>query len=380
MNEPLRILLANSGRRWIGEVGHCAQLYESLTAQGHHVVLACKRGSALDAYSAERNWNRIVLTLHSQPRYSDWRDIQRMVERVREERIDLIHVHRSKEHWLGVVVARRCGIPLVRTRHVVTPMAQHPLNRWLYSRGTQGLICVSKAVERGLGRLVGAPPLSAIVHSAVDQKKFSPRRRSEEWRRTHLPSNDGKDPLWIGLIGRFQRVKGQRQFLEALAPVGAEFPEMRGLAAGRKGQQYERIFNRRAEELGYGGRLLIEGVLENLPEVMASLDIGVVASLGSEGMSRVTLEYMASGVPVVATRVGAMPELLEPEGEEPLGIVVPPDDPKAMGEALLALARDPERRRRMAERGLEAVRARHTVEAWAGATADFYRRVLAAGR
>lgn len=383
MNEPLRILIANSGRRWIGEVGHCAQLYEALTAQGHHVVLACKRGSALEAHATAQNWNREVLAFHSRPRHSDWTDVQQMTRRIREDGIELFHAHRGKDHWLGVVVSRRCGIPLVRTRHVVTPLAQHAFNRWLYRRGTQGLICVSQAVGRGLGELAGVTPIREVIHSAVDQKKFSPEHRSEAWRLGELEGggvDEMKGPLWIGLIGRIQRVKGQRPFVQALAPVAKAFPETRGLIAGRKGNSYRKIFRKRARQFGYGGRLRVEGVLENLPEVMASLDIGVVASLGSEGMSRVTLEYMASGVPVVATRVGAIPELLEPEGGEPLGIVVPPGDPEAMGEALLALAGDPERRRRLAERGLEAVRERHTVEAWGKNMADVYRRVLAAAR
>lgn len=383
MNEPLRILLANSGRRWIGEVGHCAQLYEALTAQGHHVVLACKRGSALEAHATGQNWNREVLEFNSRPRYSDWTDVQRMTQRIQRDRIQVFHANRGKDHWLGVVVARRCGIPLVRTRHVVTPMAQHPFNRWLYSRGTQGLICVSKAVEQGLGGLSAVTPVREVIHSAVDQTKFSPDHRSEMWRRGALEvseADEGREPLWIGLIGRIQRVKGQRPFLEALAPVAKEVPQLRGLIAGRKGTKYRKAFTRRARELGYGERLLVEGVLPNLPEVMASLDISVVASLGSEGMSRVTLESMASGVPVVATRVGAISELLEREGEEPLGLIVPPGDAKAMGEALLALADDPERRRRLAERGLAAVRERHTLEAWAEVIAGVYRRVLAGGQ
>jgi glycosyltransferase involved in cell wall biosynthesis len=386
MKPPLRILIANSGRRWIGEVGHCAQLYEALTALGHHVLLACRRGSALEEHAAKQGWNRIVLEFSSRPRYSDWKDIQQLEQRIREERIELFHAHRGKDHWVGVVVSRRCAIPLVRTRHVVTPVDRHFFNRWLYSEGMEGLISVSSAVEAGLGGLVDAPRLRTVIHSAVDQEKFSPLHRSEVWRRGEGGGVAGEAPneherLWIGLIGRIQRVKGQRPFIDAVGPVAKEFPEAQVLIAGRKGESYRRIFRQRARDLGFDPmQMHVEGFLDDLPTAMASLDIGVVASLGSEGMSRVTLEYMASGVPVVATRVGAIPELLERQGEEPLGLIVPPDDPAAMTGALLLLARDPERRRRMAERGLEAVRARHTVEAWAEATVDVYRRVMAAAR
>lgn len=380
MSTPLRILLTNSGRRWIGEVGHCALLYEALTAAGHYVVLGCRKDSELERYARAKGFNMLSLAYASQPRPSDWTDLKMQERCIREQRIDLIHVHRGKDHWIGTALARRCGIPLVRTRHVVTPAAQHLLNRWLYARGTQALISVSLAAERSLGALAGLPSIRAVIHSAVDQEKFRPERRSEAWRREAQGEGAIDDPLWIGLIARIQRIKGQRPFLSAAVRAAAEVPEARFFLAGRKGEKYNRVFNRFVARQGYKGHVRVEGMLEDLPKVMASFDVGVVASLGSEGMSRVTLEYMASGVPVVATRVGAIPELLEPEGEEPLGIVVPPGDVEAMAAALIGLARDPERRRRLAARGLESVRRRHTVGVWLGATEAVYRRALAAAK
>lgn len=377
MTDPLRILITNSGRRWIGEVGHCALLHEALSARGHHVLLACRRGSALESYAEEHGLNFIALEYHSQPRPSDWTDLKRLEARVREQGIQIIHAHRGKDHWQGVLLARRCGIPLVRTRHVVTPAAQHAMNRWLYARGTQALISVSAAAERSLGELAEACPVRAVIHSAVDGEKFHPRRRSEAWRRRGL-AEGAAEPVWIGLIARMQRIKGQRPFMQAAAIVAAKVPEARFFLAGRKGETYRRVFLKLAARQGFADRVEVEGMLEDLPEAMASFDIGVVASLGSEGMSRVTLEYMASGLPVVATRVGAIPELLQREGEEPLGIVVPPGEPRAMAAALLELIGDPERRRRLGERGRAAVERHHNLDGWTASTLDVYRRALAA--
>jgi glycosyltransferase involved in cell wall biosynthesis len=379
MTPPLRILLVNSGRRWIGEVGHCALLYEGLKAAGHHVLLACRRGSDLEAYAARRGLNSVSLAFCSRPALSDWRDARLLEERIRNERIELIHTHRGKDHWIGAVVALRSGLPLVRTRHVVTPTRQHVFNRWLYGRATRGLISVSAAAERGLGGLAARPAIREVIPSAVSLESFRPELRSASWRREGL-AEDAPEPLWIGLIGRIQRVKGQRVFLEAAGKVAAELPEARFLIAGRKGGAYARGFKRRAREAGFEDRLVVEDMLDDLPTVMASLDIGVVASLGSEGFSRVTVEYMASGVAVVATRVGAIPELLEREGEEALGKVVPPGDAEALAAAMLELGRDGELRRRLGERGVAAARARHRVEDWVEATVDVYRRAMARGR
>lgn len=379
MTDPLRILIANSGRRWIGEVGHCALLYEALAARGHHVLLACRRGSALEAYAEEHGFNFIALEFHSQPRPSDWTDLKQLESRVLEQNIQLIHAHRGKDHWQGVLLSRRLRIPLVRTRHVVTPAAQHAMNRWLYGRGTHALISVSAAAERSLGKLAKGCAIRSVIHSAVDAEKFHPRHRSEAWRHRGL-AEGAPEPLWIGLIARMQRIKGQRPFLEAAALIAGPVPGARFFLAGRKGQLYRNGCVKFATERGFGDRIEVEGMLENLPAAMASFDIGVVASLGSEGMSRVTLEYMASGVPVVATSVGAIPELLERKGEEPLGVVVPPGDPAAMAAALLELIRDPERRRLMAGRARAAIERHHNLEGWTQAVVDVYRRALAAAR
>ncbi|MBI1784843.1 glycosyltransferase family 4 protein, partial [Candidatus Sumerlaeota bacterium] len=118
--------------------------------------------------------------------------------------------------------------------------------------------------------------------------------------------------------------------------------------------------------------------LDNLPETMASLDIGVVASVGSEGSSRVTMEYMASGVPVVATRVGGIPEILRANerGEAELGVLVPPRDPEALAAAIMGLIENEVERCRLAQAGLRAVRESHDPEKWAEAIERIYYEVL----
>ncbi|MCX7013291.1 MAG: glycosyltransferase [Candidatus Sumerlaeota bacterium] len=104
--------------------------------------------------------------------------------------------------------------------------------------------------------------------------------------------------------------------------------------------------------------------------------LGVVASLGSEGSSRVSLECLASGVPVVATRVGGIPELLE--GGR-LGALVEPGNPEALAAAISALLRDPARRAVLARQGREAAETRHSFDRWAGEIEEVYRLTLVGG-
>lgn len=396
MSDPLNILLTNSGRKWIGEVGHCALLIESMEKLGHKFWAACRRGSEFEGYLERHNLRHLTLEFSSRPARSDLTDIRLLRELIDREGVDVVHVHRGKDHWIAMIAARRAGVPVVRTRHVVTPVNAHPLNRWLYARATDAVIGVSEAAEASLGRLAEKVPYARVIHSAVDQEKFSPARRRDLWRLRHVAPALAGEPLWIGLVGRVQKVKGQKPFLEAAGAVASECPEAYFLLAGRGAPKRIPDYENTAREKGFAGRLHVEGVLKNLPEVMASLDIGVIPSLGSEGSSRIALEMMASGVPIVASWVGGIPELLgagpdqfgelreasaggsNPWVEAEAGLLVLPGDAPALARAILHLARDPNARKSLAERGLKRVRSRYTLDLWSSSIEHVYRHVVEA--
>lgn len=409
----MNILICNSGRRWIGEVGHCAQLYEALTARGHHVWLACRKGSELQREAKRRELR--VVSMNFESRFSPFkelRDFSALRRVIRRRAIDVVHVHRGKDHWTGAIAARTAGVPIVRTRHVVTPVHSHWPNRWLLARMTDAVISVSQAAEASFGELTPLIVRRRVILSAVDADLFNPARRSEAWQSEfeQAQTGDGEagrseagtqaavaqdpkggepeqaevgepeqaakagEPVWFGLVGRIQRIKGQKVFLEAARAVAAECPEARFLVAGRGIGKRIGNYRRLARRYGLEGKVRFEGVMANLPEAMASLDVGVVASIGSEGSSRVTLEYMASGLPVVATRVGGIPDLLAPEW----GILVTPDKPRPLAQAMIELATDAERRHAMGRAARQRAEEFHSPDRWAGEIESVYREVLRA--
>ncbi|MBN1868910.1 glycosyltransferase family 4 protein [Candidatus Sumerlaeota bacterium] len=377
MLRPLHLLILNSARKWIGEAAHTLALAEGLTRRGHRVLLGLRRGYELEGRARESGLPVLPLALSSRFNIfsdaSDWRAIRRAI---REESIDLVHCHRGKDHWLAALALAAGGmppVPLVRTRHVVTPAHRHAFNRWLYSHATRGVVAVSDAAMRSLGTLVDpiAPECRRIVYSAVDTSRFAPPCRSDAVRREL-----GADPddILIGLIGRIQRVKGQRDFIRAAARVVDRVPRAKFLVAGRGTTGHVERLRRFAQDRGLGpDRFAFRGWIPDLPPVIASLDVGVIASVGSEGSSRVALEYLASGVAVVATRVGGIPELLN-DGTD--AILVPPRDPEALGEGILRLADDESLRRTLAQEGRNRTLDRFGIERWIDEVSALYRSVL----
>ncbi len=376
----LRILLLNSARRWIGEAAHTFTLARALESRGHWVLLGVRRGFELEKRAAAEGLRYRAFTLNS--RFIPWddlRDTRAIRQILRDEKIDLIQVNRGKDHWLAAAAqlfAARPPVPLIRARHVVTPAKDHWVNRWLYSRATDAVLSVSQAARSSLGPLAalaahGDPRRDRVLYSAVDADLFSPNRRSEATR-NQLGAAPGD--VVIGLVGRIQRIKGQRPFLEAAARVARLHPHTRFVLAGRGTPEQTQALREYAENAGLPREnLILLGVVDNLPDIMAAFDIGVVASLGSEGHSRVTLEYMASALPVVATRVGGIPELLT-DGNE--GFLIEHGNPEMLAQRLETLVADAELRRHMGETGRQTTTTRFHPTRWIGEVEDFYDTVL----
>lgn len=345
-------------------------LYEQLEQLGHRPWIICRRGFALHEHCRQAGWRHLDLFFNGSfhPR-RDLLDLRAWLAWGRREHPDLIHCHRGKDHWLGCAVASRLQRPLVRTRHVVMPVHRHWFNRWLYLRATAALLCVSQATLNSFGPWARRLPNSRIILSAVNHERFDPDRRSDAWRLGLDPQPGAGEPLWYGLIGRFQSIKGQHIFLEAAARVAARVPQARFLIAGAGSDSYRLRYERQAGALGLAGRTVLLGYLENLPEALASLDVGVIASLGSEGSSRIALEMMASGLPLVATRVGGIPDVTQPAAT---ALLVPPGNPEALAEAMLSWAGDGEGRLQTGARAREYVIRHHDPRVWIHQVLEVY--------
>ena len=256
---------------------------------------------------------------------------------------------------------------MVRTRHVVVPIRPHVFNRWLFRKRTEAIIAVSQQAADSFGRLrPSLAPKLRVIYSAVDLETFDPGKRSAGFR---ARCGAGESQPLIGLVARIQRIKGQRQFIEAAAAVSREFPSARFLISGTGCDGKFSLLRAHAAAVGSPDNITFMGWLDDVSSAIASLDIGVVASLGSEGSSRITYEYMASGVPVVATRVGGIPEIIS-DGET--GLLVDPGDVGQLADALARLLRESGLARNMREAALERARTFHNYDRWIGETVEVY--------
>lgn len=198
-------------------------------------------------------------------------------------------------------------------------------------------VAVSRDLADWLEATVGvAPERICQIYNGIDLGRFSPRAgvRPALAPAGFLPD----DALLVGTVGRLAGVKDQRTLLDAFARVLRESPDLAPrlrLAVVGDGD-LRAALERRARDLGIADRVWFAGDRDDVPDLLRMMDLFVLPSLG-EGISNTLLEAMASGLAVVATRVGGNPELVS-EGQT--GLLVPAGEPQALSRAMGRLLED----------------------------------------
>jgi glycosyltransferase involved in cell wall biosynthesis len=184
----------------------------------------------------------------------------------------------------------------------------------------------------------------------------------------------GIDPgaLVVATVGSIKPVKGQDVLLEAAIPWLQREQDAHLVLAGDRGGGFAEELVARAGEAGVGGRVHWPGAVEDVPGLLADADLFALPSR-SEGMSNALLEAMAAGLAVVATDVGGNRECLDDGG---CGMLVPAEDPSALGAALGALAADRDRRRGLGQRARARVERHYDLERILDRVEDLYRELL----
>jgi glycosyltransferase involved in cell wall biosynthesis len=259
---------------------------------------------------------------------------------IKSQNIQLIYANATRAFLPGTISAKLNKIPIVWHLHlIVKGIEKWTLLFLLKCFKINRIIAVSDITARSLLKNNGFD----IVHNAVDTQKFSPLIEGNNVRQ-ELNINPSV-PI-VGFIGSLVKLKGIEHFISATKSVASEFPSAKFLIVGdtlaqnKNDYKYKKDLLELVKNSGMENKVVFTGKRNDIPSVLAALDILVVPSIQPETFSMVLLEAMATGRPVVAADHGGPREIIEHNKD---GILYSPRDDQALASAVLDLLKNPKK-------------------------------------
>jgi glycosyltransferase involved in cell wall biosynthesis len=372
VSEPsgrLRILHTESSHGWGGQEIRILTEARGMQDRGHEVMIATTGNAELLPAAAKLGLRTAVLPM----RRKGVRELLgvRAWLAMHHGSFDVINTHSSTDSWL--VALSRATIPgcppILRTRHVSTVVNTSFTTRWLYRNATAHIVVTGEALRRQLHEQNGFPmDHMTSIRTGIDLDRFRPLDRGEMRQMLGVP-----DKTVIGILATLRDWKGHDYLLDALVVLRQRFPDLHLLVVGDGPRRAH--LERRVDEMGLRDAVRFAGNQDNVEQWLATIDIFALPSYGEEGVPQAIMQAMACGLPVISTRVGAIPEAVV---ADQTGLLIPARDSAALVAAIADLLHDPAKRRRFSSAAVEYARSNFGIEEMLDRMETAFRRVIAA--
>jgi glycosyltransferase involved in cell wall biosynthesis len=342
------------------------ELARGLHARGHHVVVATRPS---DIWADKCRTAGIPHAALSMRHALDLRGVLALARLVREHRIQVVHCHKGKARTLALLAGLLTRVPVL----ILNRGVSFPLDRWnrlgyITARVT-AVVAVCESIKRRLVASGVPADKIEVIYSGTDLARFHPGVDGAPVRR-ELGLAAGE--ALVTQIG-IRSWRGNEDVLAAMVRVHRQAPHARVLFVGAPPARIVSL-GAKARARGLGGVVTVLGHREDVPEILAASDLVVDASYAGLGLTGSIREALAVETPVVATDLEGMPELVA-DGET--GLLVPPRNPEALGQAILHMLENMPRAKAMARAGRKRVEAHFSLTAKLDRTEALYRKLVA---
>ncbi len=357
---------------WNAAAEYCIKIANALSKRGHDVIVVCEKDTPSFKKALELNLQvESILSFRPLHFFSDLFTIKRAFRTVYNN-VQVVNVHTAHSQTLFVIAKVLFGLryKLIRTRVDSRRIKTCPFNKFSY-KSMSGIIVSNKPDHKEVKSFTGlSDNIIKIIHAGVDTARFKHNSDKLENRsKFAIPS----DAYVIGNIARRSPIKGHDIFFKAAQLINNDVKNTFFVVAGVDDTVSLDDLKNMAEQADVLEKTLFLGYVDNIEELVACLDIGVVSSLGSEKHSRITLEYMACGIPVIGSNVGDIAELIE---DRKTGFVVKPGDFVAMADAVIRLLKDKELREVFGYNARKLVEQQFSLDSFAESTELFYMELI----
>lgn len=286
---------------------------------------------------------------------------------------DIVNSHRAEGMNIAIaanILRGRKSPKIIRTRVEIRHPKVNIFNRWSYRRIDGVITPWEEGRKRVVEDMYFPPERVLFLPGGIDTERFRPDLRGMKFREE---LGIGKDVPLVGVLGRLDPVKGHDDFITCAKYVLQSVEEAHFVIIGEEANIKVEELRGMAQKEGVSDRVHFVGRREDIELCICALDVGVVSSIGSEALSRVALEYMACGIPTVATKVGGLSSLVEGGVN---GFLVPPRAPQEMAKRIVQLLKEPLLRKQLGKNARKLVVERYSIPIIAQKTMIFFESVM----
>ncbi|MEK6673085.1 MAG: glycosyltransferase family 4 protein [Nitrospirota bacterium] len=342
----LKILHTEASDGWGGQEIRIIQESLGMIRRGHRVAIAAPGKSMIFRKTAEAGINVFPASFNKKNPFS----VPGMFSLINREDFDIINTHSSSDSWVTAIAARFSkNRPLIiRTRHVSVPISRSFLSRMLYEGLTDAVMTTGEEIREMMIRDNRFDASRVFtVPTGIDLVRFDPSRVKPAFQ---------KKGFSIGMVGVLRSWKGHRYFIEAIPEVIKKIPEALFYIAGAGPQQ--RNIKSLISGLSLHERVTMLGHREDVPEIMASLDVVVHPSYAHEGIPQSILQALAMKKAVVASDAGAVREVII---DNKTGLLIQPKNSLQLAERLVYLHNNPQLIAGFGDEGRRLVGENHSI-------------------
>lgn len=337
---------------WDSGLAHYALiLSQELKKKGHQVFISALPG--------EKPWVKARrLGLKTVP-LATLKGLNPLRRFLKDHGIQVLNAHTGTTHSLAVASALGQKVAVVRTRSDARTVQPRVGSSFLYKH-THRVIAAADYIRDAFIKSLNLPTKKvATVYQGISLEDY--------------PVQPLPERPTLGIVARLDPVKGHRYLLEALLLLKDTYPQLKVKVVGQEENIKQRELEKMAERLGIGSMVEFTGYQKSVSLIMGQCSVGVIASIGSEAVSRVALEWMASGRPVIATEVGCLPEIVKPQET---GLLVEPRSAPALAQALAGILHTPRRIETMGAAARKRAESLFELGDFADRTAEVYSQAM----
>ncbi|WP_162051614.1 glycosyltransferase family 4 protein [Pontibacter pamirensis] len=363
----MRVLHLASEKTWRGGEQQTAYLIEELQKLSIECHVACRKGSSFEQYCLQHQIPHITLSFSKVLPLATAYGIKNYTNK---HRIDIIHMHTSNAHTMGVL-AHLLGAraTLILSRRVEFAIGKNAFSQFKYNySGIKRILCVSARVCQVMAASVRDAGKCTVLYDGISLERFAQHtKENASFLRRHY--SIAPDDALIGNISAIDKDKDYYTFLDTAKALKEANVKAKYIAIGKGPLEHE--IKAYTKKLGLEQDVIFTGFINNVPEVLPELDLLLFTSL-KEGLGTTILDAFACRVPVVATSTGGIPEIVE-DGKT--GFLTPVKRPDLMAEKVLCILKDSDLRHHLVQQAAERV-LMFTKEQTALKTLDVYKEVL----